>query len=95
MTDKQKMPPITDEEEAEIQREIANNPDTFEATDEMLANPITFAEVMRRGRGRPPVESPKQQVSVRLDADVLSRLKAGGPGWQGRMNDALRKVLGL
>jgi uncharacterized protein (DUF4415 family) len=56
---------------------------------------MTLAEVMKRGRGRPPVESPKQQVSVRLDADVLSRLKAGGPGWQGRMNDALRKALGL
>ena len=95
MTPKPKIAPITDEEEAEIQREIASNPDTFEATDEMLAHPMTFAEVMRRGRGRPPAESPKQQVSVRLDADVLSTLKAGGPGWQGRMNNALRKALGL
>jgi uncharacterized protein (DUF4415 family) len=88
-------PPISDTEEAEIQREIAGNPDAPEATDEQLAHPMTFAEAMKRGRGRPPIETPKQHVSVRLDADVLERLKAAGPGWQGRMNEALRKALGL
>jgi uncharacterized protein (DUF4415 family) len=46
--------------------------------------------------GRPPVgEEPKQQVSLRLDRDVLAHFKASGPGWQTRMNAALRKVAGL
>lgn len=43
--------------------------------------------------GRPKVVAPKQQVSVRLDQDVLAGLKALGPGWQGRMNAALREWL--
>jgi hypothetical protein len=38
------LPPLTDEEEAEIQRQIANDPDAPEATDEQLAHPMTFAE---------------------------------------------------
>lgn len=51
-------------------------------------------ELMRR-RGRPPISNPKQAVKLRLDADVVARFKAGGEGWQTRMNDALRKVVGL
>ena len=46
-----------------------------------------------RGRGRPRVDQPKRQVSVRLDQDVLTGLKSTGPGWQGRMNEALRAWL--
>ena len=96
MTSKRKVEPISDEREAEIQRMIASDPDAPELTDEQLAQPpLTFAEVMKRGRGRPPIANPKQQISVRLDADVLAGLKASGPGWQARMNDALRKALGL
>lgn len=93
---KRRVPPISDAREAEIQRMIADDPDAPEATDEQLANPMTFADAMaKRGRGRPPVASPRQQVSIRLDSDVLSRLRSAGPGWQGRVNDMLRKALGL
>ena len=46
-------------------------------------------------RGRPKLEAPKKAISLRVDADVLDRYKAGGPGWQGRMNEALRKAAGL
>lgn len=46
-----------------------------------------------RGRGRPRSEAPKRQVSVRLDQDVLAGLRGTGPGWQSRMNEALRKWL--
>lgn len=44
-------------------------------------------------RGRPKLVVTKQQVSVRLDQDVLAGLRALGPGWQGRMNAALREWL--
>ncbi|WP_132033795.1 BrnA antitoxin family protein [Aquabacter spiritensis] len=50
---------------------------------------------LTRPRGRPRVDSPKAQISVRLDTDVLAALRASGPGWQARMNDELRKALGL
>ncbi len=43
--------------------------------------------------GRPPLESPKVLISVRLDADVVQRLRASGTGWQSRLNDTLRRSL--
>ena len=49
---------------------------------------------MRRARGRPKLASPRQQVSNRLDADVLAKLRATGPRWQRRVNNILRKAVG-
>jgi uncharacterized protein (DUF4415 family) len=45
-------------------------------------------------RGRPRLENPKQQVTLRLDRDVLDRLRRTGPGWQSRINELLRKAVG-
>ena len=43
-------------------------------------------------RGRPPVgDEPKQQVTLRLPPDVLGYFKAGGPGWQTRISDVLKR----
>jgi uncharacterized protein (DUF4415 family) len=36
----------------------------------------------------------KEQVSLRIDQDVLEHFQEGGPGWQDRINDALRKAAG-
>ncbi len=48
-----------------------------------------------RRAGRPPLgDRPKQQVTLRLDADVLERFRADGPGWQSRINAALRATIG-
>lgn len=46
-------------------------------------------------RGRPRLANPKQAVKLRLDHDVLQHFRATGPGWQTRMNAALRKAAGL
>lgn len=101
MTGKKTIRPLTDEEEAEIQRQIASDPDDWETTDEDLANARPFAEVfpdlmesIKRSRGRPKLDEPKRQVTLRLDADVIEKLKASGPGWQTRVNDVLRKAVG-
>jgi uncharacterized protein (DUF4415 family) len=48
----------------------------------------------RRGRG-PQKELTKVAVSLRLTRDVVERFKAGGPGWQTRMDQALKKAVGL
>lgn len=45
-----------------------------------------------RGPQKAPVKVP---VSLRLDQDALERFKAGGPGWQSRINAAIRKAAGL
>jgi uncharacterized protein (DUF4415 family) len=44
--------------------------------------------------GRPKSESPKKQVTLRLDQDVLEKLREGGPGWQSRANEILKKAVG-
>jgi uncharacterized protein (DUF4415 family) len=36
----------------------------------------------------------KEMVSLRLDRDVLDFFQADGPGWQERINAALRKAAG-
>ena len=43
--------------------------------------------------GRVPVG--KETVSLRLDRDVLDFFQDEGPGWQERINAALRKAAGL
>jgi len=43
---------------------------------------------------KPAVPGAKEQVSLRLDRDVLDHFQADGPGWQDRINDALRKAAG-
>ncbi len=42
----------------------------------------------------PSVPGAKEQVSLRLDRDVLDFFQEGGAGWQDRINAALRKVAG-
>ena len=76
--------------------------DTPELTDAELRQARPFAEVfpdlaagIRRGRGRPPSESVKTQITLRLDPEVIERFKADGPGWQSRINAVLRKAVGL
>jgi len=43
-------------------------------------------QAMLRKLGRPKIDKPKKLVSVRLDADALAFLRAGGAGWQTRLN---------
>jgi uncharacterized protein (DUF4415 family) len=38
--------------------------------------------------------SVKELVSLRIDQDVLEYFQQHGPGWQDRINDALRKAAG-
>ena len=65
------------------------------ATEVLPAAFFAHIEEERRRRGRPPLARPKQQVTLRLDADVLDHYRAGGKGWQARLNDALRSAAGL
>lgn len=78
-------PPLTDEELASLRpAKEALPPEIYEALMEM-----------QRQRGRPPLDTPKKQVTLRLDADVLEAFRSGGKGWQSRVNAALRKAAGL
>ncbi len=60
-----------------------NNPPWSE---EMLGPPV-----LRRGRG--PQKAPtKVLTTIRLDADIIAFFRAQGPGYQSRINDALRRI---
>lgn len=76
----------TADEDREIQRGIDADSDTYVPTDEEFAR--------MKPRGRPRLERPKVQLTVRYDAEVVEAFKATGEGWQSRMNEALREWLG-
>jgi uncharacterized protein (DUF4415 family) len=42
----------------------------------------------------PRLPDVKELVSLRIDQDVLEFFQEGGPGWQERINEALRKAAG-
>ena len=57
-------------------------------------------------RPAPPAKAPepskpaavpgaRELVSLRIDQDVLAHFQEGGPGWQDRVNQALRRAAGL
>ena len=75
---------------AEIEHEF----DSAEIPTENIKAMRPISELFEKKRmGRPPKENPKEQISVRYDADVLEAFRATGEGWQTRMNDALRIYL--
>jgi uncharacterized protein (DUF4415 family) len=43
---------------------------------------------------KPSIPNAKDIVSLRLDRDVLDHFQEAGPGWQDRINEALRKLIG-
>jgi len=70
--------------------------DAPELTDEWFAGADFYREgkLIRHG-GRPKKVAPKKAVSLRLDPDVVAHFREEGPGWQSRINAALRKAAGL
>jgi uncharacterized protein (DUF4415 family) len=45
-------------------------------------------------KAKPSIPLAKEQVTLRIDNDVLDYFQADGPGWQDRINAALRKAAG-
>lgn len=52
-------------------------------------------KLVKRGRGRPPLPQGEKKVpvKVRYDQDIIEAFRSTGPGWQTRMNKALRQFL--
>jgi len=47
----------------------------------------------RPGQRGPQKALVKEQVTLRLDANILTHFKAGGRGWQTRINAALKRIV--
>ena len=59
----------------------------FRPAAEML--PPAVFERLTRKPGRPKAEAKRISVTIRIDPETLAAYKAGGAGWQTRMNEAL------
>ena len=66
-------------------------PAEYEDVPELTEADFARGEV-RRG-GRPRLESPQQQLTLRLDQDVIAAFRATGEGWQSLINQALRRAV--
>lgn len=64
-----------------------------EWTEEMFESADYYEGDKLVRRGRPRSEHPKVAISIRLSEDVLARFKASGPGWQSRIDAALKEWL--
>ncbi len=83
------LPPLTEAQKEDLKRLAALPEEEIDTSDipEMADGP---REGMKRGLFYRPV---KQQVTVRVDADVLAWLKSAGRGYQSRMNAILRQAM--
>jgi len=75
---------------------VSDNPEWTEA-DFKKARPFAemfpeLAESIKRSRGRPALERPRKQISIRLDPDVIDKFKATGPKWQSKINEVLKRA---
>jgi uncharacterized protein (DUF4415 family) len=92
---------MSDEEDARLTAAAESDPDNPPLTEEDWkrmrpaheVHPELVAKYLRRNRGRPKLATAKEQVTLRIDPDVLARFKKAGAGWQTRINDALRRIV--
>lgn len=80
-------PPLTAKQRKELAA-LAAMPNESIDTSDIPA--VAFSPAAERGQFYKPR---KMQITARVDADVLDWLKAGGRGYQGRMNAILRREM--
>jgi uncharacterized protein (DUF4415 family) len=71
------------------------DPNDTEATRAFFerADLIRKGRVVRRGKRGPQKAPTKKLVSLRLSAEVVDHFKAGGRGWQTRIDGTLREAI--
>jgi len=62
------------------------------------AQPLSAAQLkvmvpLKSLRGRPPLETKKQLVSVRYSPEVIAFFRGTGEGWQSRMDGVLKQYI--
>ena len=69
--------------------------DTRSAAEAAFKSATTISAPADLAPTAPSLPTGKELISIRLDRDVLEFFQNDGPGWQERINAALRKVSGL
>ena len=85
-------PELADDDTPELLRSGSRRP-SLRAGAHRLFGKNSAAELLGPKRGRTSLESPKEHVNIRLDADIVQAFKSKGRGWQTRVNTALREWL--
>ena len=83
------LPPLTEAQKTELKRLAALSDNQIDTSDVPELTESQLAQMAKPEHFRPI----KQQITARLDADVLAWLKAGGKGYQSRMNAILRQAM--
>lgn len=77
---------------------MSRSPGGRRPSDPLKAAEAAFKKATARPIEGPPkvaaIPSVKETVTLRIDQDVLEFFQQDGPGWQGRINAALRKAAG-
>jgi uncharacterized protein (DUF4415 family) len=81
------MPSVT--EDRKITAAAKADPDAQPLTTAQLAQMVPAKAL----RGRPPLATRKQLVSVRYSPEVLAYFRSTGEGWQARMDSVLKRYV--
>ncbi|MFT3967752.1 MAG: BrnA antitoxin family protein [Sphingobium sp.] len=71
-----------------------NDPEDRDVSAAAVQHALAEREARRVNRGGRPKGAAKQQVTLRLDKDIVEKLRASGAGWQTRVNEMLRRAVG-
>ena len=80
---------------------MTRSPNRYRPTDalsvaEAVFKPATApADEAVRAQRKSGIPVSKELVSIKLDSDLVAHFQEDGPGWQERINDALRRATGL
>lgn len=83
------LPPLTAAQQAHLKALAAQPDSSIDTSDSAVVNDAQWGAAVR-GRFYRPL---KQQITTRIDADVLDWLKGQGRGYQSRINAILRKEM--
>ena len=67
--------------------------DAPELTEEFFRRADQFEGARLVRRGRPKARVTKVALTLRLSPEVIEHFKAGGPGWQTRIDQTLKRVV--
>jgi uncharacterized protein (DUF4415 family) len=85
------MRPLTDED-GEVRELTSEDFKGMRPLSEIDPGLIEAVAEYRRKRGRPKSPAPKIYIGLRMAPDVVESVKASGPGYNARVEQALRKA---
>lgn len=83
--------PLADKD-GEIRELMAEDMRLFKPIADVDLGMVEAMAEFRRKLGRPKAEAPKIHIGFRLSSDVVASIRASGPGYNARVEQALREA---